>query len=182
MNEQDRNRNDTDAGRMTIRRAEPRDIPQIDVLLHQVLDVHHAGRPDLFKPHATKYTDDQLAGIIADDRTPVFVAGEPGAGAIATGGAAAQRLPGHAFCQSQRHVDDNILTDIQTLYIDDLCVDEAQRGRHVGNALYRHVLGFAKESGCYNVTLNVWACNEAAKGFYERCGLKPQKIGMETIL
>ena len=78
MNEQDRNRNDTDAGRMTIRRAEPRDIPQIDVLLHQVLDVHHAGRPDLFKPHATKYTDDQLAGIIADDRTPVFVAVEPG--------------------------------------------------------------------------------------------------------
>ena len=83
MNEQDRNRNDTDAGRMTIRRAEPRDIPQIDVLLHQVLDVHHAGRPDLFKPHATKYTDDQLAGIIADDRTPVFVAVEPGAGSIA---------------------------------------------------------------------------------------------------
>lgn len=61
-------------------------------------------------------------------------------------------------------------------------MDEAQRGRHVGNALYRHVLGFAKNSGCYNVTLNVWACNEAAKGFYERCGLKPQKIGMETIL
>mgnify|MGYP000127469013 CR=1 FL=1 len=83
MNEQDRNRNDTDAGRMTIRRAEPRDIPQIDVLLHQVLDVHHSGRPDLFKPHATKYTDDQLAGIIADDRTPVFVAVEPGAGSIA---------------------------------------------------------------------------------------------------
>lgn len=61
-------------------------------------------------------------------------------------------------------------------------MDEAQRGRHVGNALYRHVLGFAKKSGCYNLTLNVWACNEAAKGFYERCGLKPQKIGMETIL
>ena len=160
MNEQDRNRNDTDAGRMTIRRAEPRDIPQIDVLLHQVLDVHHAGRPDLFKPHATKYTDDP--------------AREDAEGA--------DRLLGYAFCQFQRHVDDNILTDILTLYIDDLCVDEAQRGRHVGNALYRHVLGFARNSGCYNVTLNVWACNEAAKGFYEHCGLKPQKIGMETIL
>ena len=186
MNEQDRNRNDTDAGRMTIRRAEPRDIPQIDVLLHQVLDVHHAGRPDLFKPHATKYTDDQLAGIISDDRTPVFVAVEPGAGSIADpareDAEGADRLLGYAFCQFQRHVDDNILTDIQTLYIDDLCVDEAQRGRHVGNALYRHVLGFARNSGCYNVTLNVWACNEAAKGFYEHCGLKPQKIGMETIL
>ena len=135
---------------------------------------------------ATKYTDDQLAGIIADDRTPVFVAVEPGAGSIADpareDAEGADRLLGYAFCQFQRHVDDNILTDILTLYIDDLCVDEAQRGRHVGNALYRHVLGFARNSGCYNVTLNVWACNEAAKGFYEHCGLKPQKIGMETIL
>ena len=35
---------------------------------------------------------------------------------------------------------------------------------------------------CYNVTLNVWACNESARKFYEKCGLKPQKYGMETIL
>lgn len=185
MNEQDRNNIDDE--RMTIRRAEPRDIPQIDVLLHQVLDVHHNGRPDLFKPHAVKYTDGQLADIIADDRTPVFVAVELGAGSIADpvredDGEGTDRLLGYAFCQFQRHVDDNILTDILTLYIDDLCVDEAQRGRHVGNALYRHVLDFARDSGCYNVTLNVWACNEAAKGFYEHCGLRPQKIGMETIL
>lgn len=174
-------------GTMRIRRAEPRDVPQIDVLLHEVLDIHHAGRPDLFKPAATKYTDDQLRAMIADDATPIFVAVEPGAGSIARpgddpGAEGSDRLLGYAFCQFQRHVDDNILTDIRTLYIDDLCVDEAQRGRHVGTALYRHVLGFAKAAGCYNVTLNVWACNEAAKGFYEHCGLKPQKIGMETIL
>lgn len=170
-------------GTMRIRRADPRDIPQIDVLLREVLDVHHAGRPDLFKPAAAKYTDDQLRTMIADDAMPIFVAVEPGAGSIADGAPGnADRLLGYAFCQFQRHVDDNILTDILTLYIDDLCVDESQRGRHVGTALYRHVLGFAKAAGCHNVTLNVWACNEAAMGFYERCGLKPQKIGMETVL
>lgn len=173
----------SETGTMRIRRAEPRDIPQIDVLLHEVLDVHHAGRPDLFKPAATKYTDDQLRTMIADDAMPIFVAVEPGAGSIAAGAPGnADRLLGYAFCQFQQHVDDNILTDIRTLYIDDLCVDEEQRGHHVGTALYHHVLDFAKAAGCYNATLNVWACNEAALGFYERCGLKPQKIGMETIL
>ena len=29
--------------------------------------VHHNGRPDLFKPNAKKYTDEELLGIIADD-------------------------------------------------------------------------------------------------------------------
>ena len=41
---------------------------------------------------------------------------------------------------------------------------------------------FAKENGCYNVTLNVWSCNESAMKFYEKCGLVPQKVGMEQIL
>ena len=38
------------------------------------------------------------------------------------------------------------------------------------------------EQGCYNVTLNVWSCNENAMKFYEKCGLKPQKVCMEVIL
>ena len=51
-----------------------------------------------------------------------------------------------------------------------------------GKKLYEYVLQYAKEQGCYNVTLNVWACNESAKCFYEHCGFVPQKIGMEKIL
>ena len=61
-------------------------------------------------------------------------------------------------------------------------MDEQLRGQHIGKALYEAVLAFARESGCYNVTLNVWSLNEPAMKFYEKCGLKPQKVGMETIL
>ncbi|MDD5899437.1 MAG: GNAT family N-acetyltransferase, partial [Lachnospiraceae bacterium] len=89
---------------------------------------------------------------------------------------------GYAFCVFQQHLDNNILTDIKTLYIDDLCVDEEMRGMHIGTALYGYVLDFAKQSGCYNVTLNVWSCNESAMKFYEKCGLVPQKVGMEKVL
>lgn len=153
-----------------IRTATTRDIPAIDKLLSQVLEVHHAGRPDLFKGGARKYSDEQLVDILADDSRPIFVAECEGV------------VRGYAFCVFQHHSDDNILTDIDTLYIDDLCVDECARGQHIGSALYRHVIGFAKESGCYNVTLNVWSCNPSARKFYERMGLTPYKVGMEQIL
>lgn len=159
---------------MTIRRATAADIPQIDELLRQVLEVHHAGRPDLFKSGAKKYTDDELIAILADDHTPVFVAVEPGTNA--------DKVLGYAFCVFQQHINNNILTDITTLYIDDLCVDENIRGHHVGSTLYHYVLDFARESGCYNVTLNVWACNPKAQAFYERMGLTPYHIGMEQVL
>ena len=154
-----------------IRRARECDMKDINRLLVQVNMVHHQGRPDLFRAGKKKYTDEQLRELIHDDSRPIFVAVDD-----------QERVLGYAFCIFQQHLDDNILTDIRTLYIDDLCVDEAVRGQHIGNSLYEAVLAFARESGCYNVTLNVWALNEGALKFYEKCGLKPQKVGMETIL
>ena len=156
---------------MIIRRALEKDMPDILKLLSQVLEVHHQGRPDLFKGGVRKYTDSELAELIKDDSKPIFVGVDE-----------SERVLGYAFCVFVQHVGDNILTDIKTLYIDDLCVDEEIRGQHVGRQLYEYVLGFAREQGCYNVTLNVWALNEGAMKFYDACGLKPQKIGMETIL
>jgi len=156
---------------MLIRRANVRYLPGLNRLLEQVLMVHHIGRPDLFKAGAKKYTDEELLSLLSDDSRPVFAA-------IDENG----EMLGYAFCIFQQYLHNNILTDIRTLYIDDLCVDEHCRGQHIGQALYQFVLDFARESGCYNVTLNVWACNESAMAFYEKMGLKPQKVGMETIL
>lgn len=156
---------------MKIRRAGMEDISGLDRLLEQVLKIHHQGRPDLFKDNTKKYSDKELLTILADDKRPIFVGVDE-----------QEQVMGYAFCVFQQHLDDNILTDIKTLYIDDLCVDAHLRGQHIGRQLYEYVLAFAKEQGCYNVTLNVWACNESAKAFYEKCGLMPQKFGMEKIL
>lgn len=156
---------------MKVRMASEKDIDRIHELLSQVAMVHHKGRPDLFKYGQRKYTDDQLREILKDEKRPIFAAVDED-----------DRLLGYAFCIFQQHLDDNILTDIKTLYIDDLCVDETLRGKHVGTAIYEAVLDFAKKKGCYNVTLNVWSCNEKAMKFYQARGLKPQKIGMEVIL
>ena len=154
-----------------VRRARKEDIARILELLIQVDMVHHNGRPDLFKGPATKYGADELEEIIKNDGTPVFVCvNEEGT------------IMGHAFCMHKQITDDRVLTDVRTLYIDDICVDEAFRGHGVGRALYDHVIEYARSLDFYNVTLNVWSCNPGAVKFYETMGLKPQKIGMEKLL
>lgn len=154
---------------MYIRKAEKKDIPQIETLLYQVAKVHSDGRPDLFQAGTKKYTSEELNELLEDYSRPIYVAEEEG------------KILGYAFCIFQEN-NSNLLTHIKTLYIDDLCVLEGIRGKGVGTKLYQHVIKIAKQSGCYNVTLNVWACNEEAKTFYEKCGLHVQKIGMEKIL
>ncbi len=155
----------------TIRRAEKKDTKEILELLVQVDLVHHDTRPDLFKGPATKYLENELHEIFEDDQRPVFVSVDEN-----------DRVQGYAFCMLKQFLNDHVMTDIKTLYIDDLCVYEHLRGRHIGHQLYEYVLEYAKSIGCYNVTLNVWASNESAIRFYEKCGLVPQKIGMEKIL
>ena len=153
-----------------IRYAQTKDIPRIMELLRQVNLVHYEGRPDIFKL-GTKYTPEELEEILADGNRPILVYTDENDAVL-----------GYAFCLYQQHVGSNLMTDIKTLYIDDLCVDENQRGKHVGTALYDAVVKMARDAGCYNLTLNVWACNEGARRFYEKLGLVPQKYGMETIL
>ena len=156
---------------ITVRRATIEDIPALMSLLVQVNMVHHIGRPDLFKGPTTKYTEDELKAILADDETPVFV-GVDDQGTVL----------GHGFCVFQRQANTRLMVENTTLYIDDICVDEDARGRHVGEAIYRHILDFARASHCYNVTLNVWTLNPGAMRFYEKMGLTPYKVGMEQIL
>lgn len=153
-----------------IRLAQIKDIPKIGDLLSQVDMVHHLGRPDIFKI-GRKYSDAELKILLQDGNRPILVAVDED-----------DTVMGYCFCIFRQHIDDSVLTDIKTLYIDDLCVDENLRGRHIGKELYNATVEFAKANGCYNLTLNVWSCNESAMKFYESCGLIPQKIGMELIL
>ena len=155
---------------MEIRFAQAKDVTGILALLRQVGQVHHEGRPDIFKL-GTKYTPKELEDILADESRPILVYTDENDAVL-----------GYAFCLYQQHVGSNLLTDIKTLYIDDLCVDENQRGKHVGTALYDAVVKMARDTGCYNLTLNVWSCNPSAMAFYQARGLLPQKIGMEMIL
>jgi len=154
---------------LDIRRAVNKDIPQIEELLYQVCKVHSDKRPDIFKPGSKKYTTEELTEIINNDDKPIYVAEEDG------------KILGYVFCILIQNGKGS-LNDFKTLYIDDLCVSEKYRGQKTGSKLYKYVQDVAKQKGCYNITLNVWEGNDAAKKFYEKCGLHIQKSGMEQIL
>lgn len=153
----------------TIRQASVADIPRIIDLLHQVDMVHHRLRPDLFKPNTTKYDEQELVVLLEDETKPIFVYDDG-------------EVLGYAFCQMSEVKDDRLLQDRKTLYIDDLCVDEAARGKHIGKALFDFVRDYAKSIGCHAITLNVWEGNDSAIRFYQNMGMHPQKIGMEIKL
>ena len=153
-----------------IRRAKNTDIDRVNALLYQVQQLHADGRPDIFKNGAKKYTTEELKAIIADDMTPIFVYEENGT------------VMGYAFCIYQITPESEQLHARKVLYIDDLCVDENDRRKHIGKKLYEHVLAVAKENGCDSVTLNVWRVNPSAERFYQKMGMEPLKMMMEQRL
>ena len=153
-----------------IRKANKEDIRGMIALLYQVDAVHHGIRPDLFKSNTAKYNEQELETILNDSSKPIFVY------------EAENRILGHAFCQIVEVKDHRLLQDIKTLYIDDICIDETVRGKHIGTALFEYVRDYAKSIGCYNVTLNVWEGNDSALSFYRKMGMQVQKTGMEVII
>ena len=152
---------------MEIRLAETRDIPGMIELLKQVGGVHHDIRPDIFRPGCQKYNEEQLAELLTDKTRPIFVAAE------------GNFVAGYCFCQHRAYQDSTAMTDRKEVYIDDLCVHQTCRGQGIAKILYGHVLAYAKTEGCGFVTLNVW-CGNSAQIFYEKMGMTPRSITMET--
>lgn len=154
-----------------IRRAKCEDIPQIIDLLNQVLYVHHSGRPDIFKEKGSKYTEAELRESLTDDNNPVWVY-EDSDGTILA----------HCFCQIIDHPEAPHMYAYKTLFIDDLCVSEKSRGKHIGRELYEFVKAYARDNDFYNVTLHAWTCNPNACEFYKHIGMDIQQYTMEEIL
>ena len=154
---------------MLIRRAEITDIPDILRLLVQVCNVHQDIRPDIFKRDGVKYTESDLRELLTDESRPVWCAVED------------ERFLGYCFCQWKEYRHSSVSTDRKELYIDDLCVDEAARGKGVATELFRYVTAVAKSEGANFITLNVWEGN-SARNFYDKMGMTPRKTTLELSL
>ncbi len=155
---------------MEIRFAQAKDVTGVLQLLKQVGGVHHRGRPDIFRAGAQKYGASQVLAMLDSPKTPIFVAVE------------GEKVLGYGFCQVKTYENDPVIADHTEVYIDDLCVDENCRKQGIGKKIYEEILRYAQMRRAYHVTLNVWCCNPEAMAFYESLGMKPQKIGMETII
>ena len=103
-----------------IRRAKEEDAEAIGRILFEVHAVHHAIRPDLFLEGKRKYDEGEVKTLI--DRTPVLVAEE-------------DNVIGYAVCFLEETKGGSMAAH-KTLYLDDLCVDEAYRKQGVGRRLF----------------------------------------------
>lgn len=155
---------------MIIRKATEQDIESLNSLLKQVHKIHYDKRPDIFKSNTIKFTNEELMQILKNENTPVFIA------------EIEKIVCGYVFCEYKIIKNNNLFCDMKTMYIDDFCVDEKFRGKHIGTNLYEYVKNVAKENNCYRINLNVWSLNENAFGFYKKIGMKELKTTMEEIL
>lgn len=155
---------------ITIRKAVQADIPALLRLLKYIAALHHAGRPDIFRSGSSKYDETALADILQDEKKPVFVA------------ASGSQILGYVFCVHREWHGDPMLQDRTALYIDDLCVDERERGCGLGRKLLDAVRAYAVQSGIGSLELNVWGFNQPAAAFYEHFGFTVQKSILELRL
>lgn len=156
---------------ITIRKAQISDNNDVLRLLEQIAELHHIGRPDIFKGKTKKYSKEEFMEILKDKSKPVFVAVDEH-----------DRVLGYVFCMIVKTKDHAVFKDIRSLYIDDFCIDTSLRGQHIGKKLFEAVKNYAYEIGVYNIDLNVWEFNAGAIEFYQKCGFATQSRRMELIL
>ena len=153
-----------------IRQAEFKDIDDILVLLGQVHDLHQKNRPDIFRKNTVKYDKDALKSIMKDDNRPIFVYEMD------------SKVVGYIFCVITKIENDCNLCDYDYLFIDDLCVLDAYRGKNIGSSLYNFAKDFAIKNNLKSIRLNVWNFNEKAYNFYQKNGMKILEYIMEDRL
>lgn len=147
-----------------IRPAQNSDSSAISALLSQIVEVHYAVRPDIFRPCPQQESSD----FCEDADAPVFVAVDE-----------QENVVGCLWCVISRQRDNSMKADRDWLVIDDLCVDARCRRKGIGRKLVDFAVRFARREGLPRIELNVYEDNLGAVKFYERYGFKIQKRVME---
>ncbi|MBQ7364948.1 MAG: GNAT family N-acetyltransferase [Clostridia bacterium] len=154
---------------ITVRYAYNNDESAIAALLVKIHQQHAEGRPDLFGRGCAKYTAEEVKAMFHKPEAPLFVACDSEGNVV-----------GYAICQVIENKNP-AMGAFSTLYIDDINVSDRVRRQGVGSALLSACREEAKQKGCYNITLNVWAFNEGARRFYEANGFTPQRLILEQL-
>ena len=154
-----------------IRNAVIEDCERIRPLQKEIADLHHEGRPDLFKTEARYFERETFQKRIDDPRQTVLIA-EDDQGLVV----------GYAFAWVNAYRNHSTYIDFDQFYIDDICVLKSFRRMGVGRTLFEHLKEKARARDCKMIELGVWAFNRDAIAFYESCGMFERARRMEYRL
>lgn len=153
-----------------IRTAVPEDCGRIVPLQEQIAALHHAGRPDLFKTEARRFTPESFLQRLRDPAHTMLIAECDG------------QVVGYAFSWVIAYREHSTYIDFDSFYLDDICVLESHRRMGIGKMLFDRCVAEATARKCKNVELGVWAFNKDAIAFYEACGMHERVRRMELTL
>lgn len=154
-----------------IRTAVPEDCQRIRPLQTEIAHVHHEGRPDLFKTEARYFTQEAFDQRLNDPKHTVFIAQADDGSVV-----------GYAFAWVIAYRNHPTYKDFDCFYIDDICVLQTLRRQGIGSKLFARCVARARELGCRNMDLGVYAFNKDAIAFYEHCGMTERTRRMEYRL
>lgn len=147
--------------------ARPSDWEDIQRLSVQIHDLHAGWRPDIYYHTEEPYPKEKFLEHI--ENRMVYVAKIDGivAGYVIL---AILEKGGHGT------------VDRKVMRIKSICVEESVRGHGIGKTMVEEVRALAKAFGCSQLILGVHPENDAAVGFYQKCGFHIRTINMDMQL
>ena len=109
---------------ITIRAAVLEDCERIRPLQKEIADLHHDGRPDLFRTEARYFSQDAFKERLEDPKHTILIA-ETDEGQVV----------GYAFAWVISYRNHTALVDHDSFYIDDICVLNAFQRAGIGRRL-----------------------------------------------
>jgi ribosomal protein S18 acetylase RimI-like enzyme len=145
-----------------LRQATVEDAALLAELCQAVHEIHVAAHPNIFKP--LRADDPELIEFYVGRLTEgniIYIAEVDSVGV------------GYILCQLVTRPEHVFTYGQSRLYIDQMSVNAAYRGKGVGKALMEKAFELAQEYHVQAVTLSVWAFNEQAQRFYAANSFEP---------
>ncbi len=147
------------------------DYKRIRPLQKEIADLHHNGRPDMFRAEARYFTKEAFEERLHDPKHAILMA-ETECGEVV----------GYAFACIISYRNHPTYIDLDSFYIDNICVLKAYRRKGIGKRLFEICKQKAQEKACKMIELGVWEFNKDAISFYESCGMTCRIRRMEYRL
>ncbi len=154
-----------------MRQATVDDARSVAELCSHVHEIHHAARPDFFKPFT-----------LSDEMIGFFTARLADEGYFVNIGEVDGETVGYVLAQVVNSPENIFAYASQVVVIDQMGVNPKYRSQGYGELLLKSAFEWACERGITRVLLTVWAFNERANQFYERLGFKARHTRMEIML
>lgn len=154
---------------MSLEIIETDDAGLLAELNREVHELHYGISSRIFKPYDRAAMESAIAGFLREENVRGFAAYYEGEAA------------GYLVIRLIDYSDNPFKYPYRALYIDQLCVKSAFRGKGLGRELMEFALNIAKAEGIKRIELDVWNANSGGKEFYRTLGFSTyqEKMALE---